>query len=56
MVLEFRVDPNVPPLPPHITLEEARHFMTMAASEPDLGRVVASSAKQLFARVFTSGD
>lgn len=56
VILEFRADPEVPPLPPHITMEEARHFMTMTASEPDLGRVIAGSAKQLFARVFASGN
>jgi len=27
-VLEAIVDPNVPPLPPHITLEQARHFLS----------------------------
>jgi pyruvate dehydrogenase (quinone) len=26
VVLEAVTDPNVPPLPPHITLEQARHF------------------------------
>ena len=27
MVLDFVTDPNVPPLPPHITLKQARNFM-----------------------------
>jgi pyruvate dehydrogenase (quinone) len=27
-VLEAITDPNVPPLPPHITLEQARHFLS----------------------------
>jgi pyruvate dehydrogenase (quinone) len=56
VILEFRADPDVPPLPPHITLEEARHFMTMTASEPNLGSVIANSARQLFARVLPSGN
>jgi pyruvate dehydrogenase (quinone) len=27
-VLEAITDPNVPPLPPHISFEQARHFMS----------------------------
>jgi pyruvate dehydrogenase (quinone) len=34
VVLEFKVDPEVPPLPPHITLEQARHMMQAMAKEP----------------------
>ena len=50
-IVEFRADPDVPPLPPHITLEDAKNFMTMMRDEPNLGSVVANSARQLFARV-----
>ncbi|HEV8250046.1 MAG TPA: thiamine pyrophosphate-requiring protein [Gaiellaceae bacterium] len=34
VVLEFKVDPEIPPLPPHITLEQARHMMQAMAREP----------------------
>ena len=36
-VLEAIVDPNVPPLPPHITLEQAKHF-TQAVLRGDADR------------------
>jgi hypothetical protein len=36
-VLEAVTDPEVPPLPPHITFEQARHFM-LAVARGDPGR------------------
>ena len=51
VIIEFKTDPNVPPLPPHITLENAKNFMTMTTDEPELGSVIANSAKQLIATV-----
>jgi len=51
VILECYTDPNVPPLPPHITLEEAKNFITMTASEPELGSVLKESARQIFASV-----
>ena len=50
-IVEFRADPDVPPLPPHITLKDAKNFMTMMRDEPNLGSVIANSARQVFARV-----
>jgi pyruvate dehydrogenase (quinone) len=35
-VLEVKTDPNVPPLPPHITLKEAKGFLS-AISKGDSG-------------------
>jgi pyruvate dehydrogenase (quinone) len=51
VILEFYTDPNVPPLPPHITLKDAAHFMTMMPSEPELGSVLKNSAKELISTV-----
>src|SRR6195952_5029918 len=51
VILEAFTDPNVPPLPPHITLKDAAHFMTMMGSEPELGSVLKNSAKELLATV-----
>ncbi len=51
VILEAYTDPNVPPLPPHITLEQAYHFTTMLATEPELGSVVKNSAKEMLASV-----
>ncbi|WP_395666271.1 thiamine pyrophosphate-requiring protein [Methylocella sp.] len=51
VILEFYTDPNVPPLPPHITLKDAEHFMTMMPSEPELGSVLKNSAKELISTI-----
>jgi pyruvate dehydrogenase (quinone) len=51
VILEFYTDPNVPPLPPHITLKDAEHFITMMPSEPELGSVLRNSFKALIATV-----
>ena len=55
VILECYTDPNVPPLPPHITLDEAKNFMTMMTSEPELGSVLKNSAKQVLASVWPGG-
>jgi pyruvate dehydrogenase (quinone) len=51
VILECYTDPNVPPLPPHITLEDAKNFMTMMTSEPELGSVLKGSVKQVLANL-----
>ena len=54
VILECYTDPNVPPLPPHITLKDAKNFMVMTASEPELGSVLKNSARQLFTSLVPS--
>ena len=49
VILEMVTDPNVPPLPPHITLKDAKNFVTMMRDEPELASVVGGSAKQMLA-------
>jgi pyruvate dehydrogenase (quinone) len=51
VILDCYTDPNVPPLPPHITLKDARNFMTMTASEPELGSVLKNSARQILSGI-----
>ncbi|MGN6375927.1 MAG: thiamine pyrophosphate-requiring protein, partial [Sphingomonas sp.] len=52
VVLEVKTDPEVPPLPPHITLSQARAFTsTLLKGDPEEGGVIKGSAKQLFAHV-----
>jgi pyruvate dehydrogenase (quinone) len=52
VVLDVKTDPEVPPLPPHITLEQARHFASsLLAPDPDEGNVIVGSAKQLLSSV-----
>jgi pyruvate dehydrogenase (quinone) len=47
-VLDMVTDPNVPPLPPHITLKQARNFMSaMLKGEPEVGSVLANTAREL---------
>jgi pyruvate dehydrogenase (quinone) len=48
VVLEVKTDPEVPPLPPHITLDQARKFMHMTLKgDPEEGRVLLNTAKEL---------
>jgi pyruvate dehydrogenase (quinone) len=51
VILNIYADPNVPPLPPHITLKDAKNFMTMTFSEPELGSVLKNSAREVLANV-----
>ena len=47
-VLEAVVDPEVPPLPPHITFEQAKHFaQAVAAGDPHRGRMIRQSVRQM---------
>ncbi len=56
VILEAYTDPNVPPLPPHITFKDAKNFTAMMASEPELGSVVKNSVKQVLASVLPGKD
>jgi len=48
VVLEAVVDPEVPPLPPHITFEQAKHFAQAAlAGDPGRGRMIRQSLRQM---------
>jgi pyruvate dehydrogenase (quinone) len=51
VILEAYTDPNVPPLPPHITLKDAKNFMMMMRDEPELGSVLKNSAKELLSSI-----
>ena len=56
VVLEIRTDPNVPPLPPHITLAQAKAFTsTLLKGDPEEGSVLLNSAKQMLASVLPGG-
>jgi pyruvate dehydrogenase (quinone) len=52
VVIEVKADPNVAPLPPHITLAQARVFAsTLMKGDPDEGNVIVETAKQVFGAV-----
>ena len=56
VILEAYTDPNVPPLPPHITLKDAKNFASMIPSEPEPGSVLKNSARELLASVLPGKD
>ena len=53
-VLDMVTDPNVPPLPPHITFKEARHFMGAIARDPEAGSVIVDTARELVSAILPS--
>ena len=56
VVLEIRTDPNVPPLPPHITLAQAHAFTsTLLKGDPEQGSVLLNTAKEMLASVLPGG-
>jgi pyruvate dehydrogenase (quinone) len=53
VVLEAITDPNVPPLPPHITLEQAKALASaIRAGDPNAGAVMRNSLRQRLADFF----
>jgi pyruvate dehydrogenase (quinone) len=52
VVLDVLVDPNVPPLPPHITLEQAKNFTKMVLKgDPNEGGVIKQAVKGMVERL-----
>ncbi|MFO1465665.1 MAG: thiamine pyrophosphate-requiring protein [Steroidobacteraceae bacterium] len=48
VVLEVRTDPEVPPLPPHITLKQAKNFASsLLKADPSEARMLGGTARQL---------
>lgn len=50
-VLDIVCDPNVPPLPPHITRKQARNFMGALLGDPEAGNVIADTARELIGSI-----
>jgi pyruvate dehydrogenase (quinone) len=54
VVYEAITDPDVSILPPHISFEQARNFVTaLIKGDPDEKGVIVESAKELFAGAFS---
>ena len=52
VVLEVRTDPNVPPLPSHITLQQAKAFTsTLIKGDPEEGSVLIDTAKEVLSGI-----
>jgi pyruvate dehydrogenase (quinone) len=50
VVLEVKTDPEVPPLPPHITLAQAKAFATsVAKGDSEAAGVIRGTAKEVLA-------
>ena len=55
VLLEVKTDPEVPPLPAHISFEQARNFAaTLFKGDPEEGALIAGAARQVFARILPS--
>ncbi len=56
-VIEVKSDPNVPPLSPAITLQQARNFMSaLLKGDPEERGVIVETAKQVLASVLPGHD
>jgi len=52
VVIEVKADPEIPPLPPHITLAQAKAFAsTLMAGDPEQGNMVLDTARQVLSAV-----
>ena len=52
VVLEVKTDPEVPPLSPHITFEQAKHFSeALIKGDPHEGSVIKETARQVLASI-----
>jgi len=57
VVVEFKTDPEVPPLPPHITLKQAKAFAsTLLEGDPSERSVIRGTARELLASVLPGRD
>jgi pyruvate dehydrogenase (quinone) len=56
VVLEVKTDPEVPPLPPHITLKQAKNFTEAVLSgDPNEGSMLLGAAKEVLSSVLPGG-
>ncbi|MCQ4308996.1 thiamine pyrophosphate-requiring protein [Pseudomonas stutzeri] len=57
VLIEFKTDPDVPPLPPHIKLEQAKKFATtLLHGDPNQGGIIKQSVKQVLSKVMPGPD
>ncbi len=52
VVLEVKTDPEIAPLPPHVSFKQARGFMMSMAKDEDAAHVIADTARQVANAVF----
>jgi pyruvate dehydrogenase (quinone) len=57
VILEVKSDPNIPPLPPHISLDQARKFTsTLVKGDPDETSMIKGAARQVFSSLLPADD
>jgi pyruvate dehydrogenase (quinone) len=57
VVLEVKTDPEVMPLPPHITFQQARNFMmALAKGDPDRTSILRGAARHVLEAVLPARD
>jgi pyruvate dehydrogenase (quinone) len=56
IVLEVKTDREIAPLPPHITLAQARRFVSSMAKDESAGHVIRDTARQVVNALFEKAD
>lgn len=52
VLIEVKADPEIPPLPPHITLAQAKAFAsTLITGDPEQGNMVRDTARQVLSAI-----
>jgi pyruvate dehydrogenase (quinone) len=51
VILEVKTDPEVAPLPPHVTLKQAKAFLSSMTKDSRAGHVIGETARQLLNQV-----
>ncbi|MCK1741621.1 thiamine pyrophosphate-requiring protein [Bradyrhizobium sp. 139] len=52
VVLEVKTDPEVPPLPPHITLQQAKNFsLALMKADPNQSSMIKGAARQVLENI-----
>ncbi|NUT01762.1 MAG: thiamine pyrophosphate-requiring protein [Sphingomonas sp.] len=55
-VIEVKTDREIAPLPPHISLTQAKAFISSVAKEKGAGHVIRDTARQVFSKIFEKSD
>jgi pyruvate dehydrogenase (quinone) len=56
VILEVKTDPEIAPLPPHISFKEARQFMFAMGKDEDAAHVIRDTARQVINKVLHRED
>jgi pyruvate dehydrogenase (quinone) len=57
VVLEVKTDPEVPPLPPHITLQQAKNFsLALMKGDPNESGVIVGAARQVLEKIMPGNE